>query len=409
MKNKLAIIGGGASGLIAAIAAARNNPSLPVTLFERNTRVGKKILVTGNGRCNLTNTDLTEYHYHGEDVGFVSVALSSFGLEKTLEFFADIGLLTKAEGNEIYPYSLQAGTVLDLLRAECDKRSVEILCDQYITSLKKINNQFIINDIAFDSVIVACGGKASPHLGTDGSSYQLLTDFGHTLTELYPVITQIKTETDYVKQLKGIKIEAVAEIVAANLTRTCIGEVLFTEYGLSGPAILDLSRIAATNTQNSPVIHIDTMPEYSRDEITAILTKKANKQNGTLEELLTGILNKRLGQVLLKYAGFDLKYEISLLSYKEIKKISAAIKQFSFKVTGVKGFQNAPVTAGGIRTKDFNNTTMESKLCPGLYATGEILDIDGDCGGWNLQWAWSSGYLAGKSAAEKLKNGDKND
>ena len=401
MKNKLAIIGGGAAGLIAAITAAQTNKNLAVTVYERLARVGKKILATGNGRCNLTNMELTPIHYHGNDVGFVDFAFSEFSLQKTLDFWHELGLLTKAEMGKVYPYSLQAGSVVDLLRAECDRLNIIFKCEQAVTSLSRQGSSFLVATEPYDAVIVACGGKASPHLGSDGSGYALFTSFGHSLTVLTPAITAVKTDITYVKQLKGIKTDAnVTVFVDDKREYNTSGEVLFTEYGLSGPPILETSRIAGTN--KNVKISLDLMPEYSVAELAKILNKKATDNNLTLEEFLTGILNKRLGQVVLKYAGFLLTTKASTLKANDINKICTAIKAFAFEITSVCGFQNAQVTAGGIKTADFNKQTMESTLCLNLYAAGEILDIDGDCGGWNLQWAWSSGYLAGKSAAIKL-------
>lgn len=403
MKNNLAIIGGGAAGLIAAITAARTNKNLNITVYERLARVGKKILATGNGRCNLTNMELTSTHYHGNDVGFTDVAFTEFGIDKTLNFWHELGLLTKTENNKVYPYSLQAGSVVDLLRAECDRLNITFKCEQAVTTLHKQGDTFLVCTEPADAVIIACGGKASPHLGSDGSGYALLTAFGHSLTPLTPAITAVKTDTTYVKQLKGIKTDAnVTVFVADKKEYSTTGEVLFTEYGLSGPPILESARIAGINANKIVKISIDLMPEYSITELSRILNKKATGNNLTLEEYLTGILNKRLGQVVLKYANFALTTPISALTNKDIDKIGNTIKNFTFPVTGVCGFQNAQVTAGGIKTADFNNQTLESTLCKNLYAAGEILDIDGDCGGWNLQWAWSSGYLAGKSAAIKL-------
>ena len=239
MKNKLAIIGGGAAGLIAAITAARINKNLNITVYERLARVGKKILATGNGRCNLTNMELTPSHYHGNDVGFTDVAFSEFGINNTLAFWHDLGLLTKAENNKVYPYSLQAGSVVDLLRSECDRLNIAFKCEQVVTSLRRQGNAFLVGSDYADAVIIACGGKASPHLGSDGSGYSLLTAFGHSLTPLTPAITALKTDTTYVKQLKGIKTDANVIVFVANKKEySTSGDVLFAAYGLSGPRII---------------------------------------------------------------------------------------------------------------------------------------------------------------------------
>lgn len=396
-KTDIAIIGGGASGLMAAVAA--KNEDTNVTVFERTKRVGKKILATGNGRCNMTNTGAGLKNYHGKDPSFVNGAIKRFWVNETLELFSELGILWKEEERgKVYPYSDTASAVLDVLRRRVERTGTEVRCDLDVKSIEKKNGKFIVRTYSgtedkFDKVIIAAGGKAAPDLGSNGSGYELLKSFGHKITALRPSLVQIKTDTDIVKKLKGIKIDANVTI-GRNSSR---GELLFTDYGLSGPPIFELtSRLNGDKT-----IEIDMMPDHTSDDVLNIIYERmAYLYDVPLEEFFTGMLNKRVGQALLKSVGVaPLSRESSSLTEAEAKKIVSAIKGWRFNITGTMSWNNAQVTKGGAETAGFDSATMESKLIKGLYACGEVLDIDGDCGGYNLQWAWSSGYIAGKNAA----------
>lgn len=406
--TKIAIVGGGASGLFAAITALSSGAQVSVTVFEQLNRVGKKLLATGNGRCNITNENACEIinnkptHYHGEHSEFVCYALNKFTTKSLIDYLYNNGLILRKENDKYYPYSEQAGTVLDFLRLKCEMLGVNLITDTKVNSIVKSKNKFVINNQYFDKVIVACGGKSSPHLGSDGSGYKLLESFGHKKTKLFPAITQIKTQNDLIKQLKGIKADAMCSIfVNKKLIRQEFGQVLFADYGLSGPPIFQLSGIAAKNYEKDCVISLDLMNDKEINEIENLIKKVIDNPFTyplNAENLLTLLLNKRLGQVVLKYCGKKMNEDIYSFTDKDIKNIAYSIKNFKLKVTGVSGFQNAQVTSGGIQTQDFDDKTMESKLVDGLYACGEVLDITGDCGGYNLQWAFSSGYVAAKSA-----------
>lgn len=395
---EIAIIGGGASGLVAAIAAKKDNNT--VTIYERSKRVGRKILATGNGRCNMTNVGAGLENYHGRDPYFIKGALSRFWVDETIEFFSRLGVLTKEEQDgKVYPYSDTASAVLDVLRRKTDELGVVTLCDTDIRSVSHTCKGFKIasyNGKTFysDRVIVACGGKAAPDLGSNGSGFELLKGLGHSITELKPSLVQIKTELDVVKKLKGIKINAEVKM-ARNKAH---GELLFTDYGLSGPPIFTLS----SRMDDAKYIYVDIMPEYSYDDLLNMLYERVSYlYNVQLEDFFTGMINKRVAQALLKDIGiYPLSRKAHTLSQKEIERIASAIKDWKFRITGTMSWNNAQVTKGGVCTDEFNSVTMESNLVSGLYACGEVLDIDGDCGGYNLQWAWSSGYLAGKAASE---------
>ena len=401
MSVRIAVIGAGASGMLAAIVCARRGAD--VVLYERCDRVGKKILATGNGRCNYSNADIKISNYHGQNPQFADYALKNFGFLRTKEFFEELGMLTKVEENsKAYPYSLQASSVLDVLRFELERLGVKVVCGFEAAKICKKNNEFTVisynnERIVADKVILACGGKASPALGSNGSGYELVKSFGHKVTKTFPSLVQVKTDTKYVKALKGIKLDADVTFLADGIKEKTSGEVLFCDYGLSGPAIFNISRLCS-EFKNAKIV-LDLLPEIDYNNLRELLIKrKASYRN--IENFFVGMINKKVGMTVSKYAEV-LPYTRSSdsLSDKEINALVSAIKKFTLSVEGTMSWNNAQVTAGGIVTSDVCEKTMESKLCPGLYITGELLDIDGDCGGYNLQWAWSSGYLAGVSAS----------
>lgn len=406
MVYDILIIGGGAAGLTSAIAAKRCNPGLSVCILERNERVGKKLLITGNGRCNITNQDLNIEHYHG-DRAFAEYALSWFGLKETIDFFKSLGVIIKFEGQKAYPYSLQASSVLDALRFEAQDLGCEIICGCHVEEIVKTGGIFKAKaggQFSSRCVIVATGGCSYPRLGSDGSGHRMLQKLGHSVTSLYPAIVQVKTKERIVKSLKGIKVESrVTAKVNNKIAGTDFGEVLFTEYGLSGPPILQLSRLVSVNPPGSVEFFLDFMPDMEFSEIVDTCEYRAKQHpRRQLSEFFTGMINKRLGQEIVKSCGLALNDEYAVLTSSNIKTMAGLIKSFPFTAVGTTGFANAQVTAGGVLCDEFLLKTLESKIVKGLFAAGEVLNIDGDCGGYNLQWAWSSGYLAGFSAAEKL-------
>ena len=400
MANRIAVIGGGASGLIAAIAAAEDSDN-QITVYESGDRVGRKILATGNGRCNMTNINADVENYHGKNPKFILGAKNKFWVNETLEFFSDLGIeVNVEEDGKVYPYSNQASAVLDVLRFKIDELdNIKIINSFEVKSVSKTKECF--NIVSYDGrkekadkIIVATGGKAAPNLGSKGVGYEILKSFGHKITGLSPSLVQIKTETDVVKKLKGIKLDA--EVTLGDNSE--FGEVLFTEYGLSGPAVFSLSSRLGDNK----IISLDIMSKYSYEQLyERILQRIALRPKITLENFFVGMFNKRVGQALMKSVGIEPLSRYALtLNEKEISRICSAIKKWDFKVTGTMSWNNAQVTKGGAVTGEFNPNTMESKLVNGLFASGEVLDIDGDCGGYNLQWAWSSGYLAGVNAGK---------
>ncbi len=385
------IIGGGASGMMAALTASQNRNN-HVILAERQSRLGRKLLATGNGRCNLTNENLDQSHYYGEQRDFCSYALEAFDTGATLSFFRSLGLLTVTEpSGRVYPYSDSANSVLDVLRLPLEQReNVQLLTGTEILSLKKKNGAFVANAvdnlIYADRVIICAGGLAGSKLGGTEMGYKLLVAFGHTRTKLYPSLVQLKTDTNLVRSLKGVRCEAQVRY-GRTLRR---GELQFTDYGVSGPVIFELSRGAVGGE-----LEIDLLPDLDETEIMELLQDRCTSlPELKAEDLLTGILHNRLGRTILRGCGISL--EQPCRTVYNLDRVVDMCKHLNLTVQGTMGMEQAQVTAGGIRTGEFDPKTLESRLCPGLYAAGEVLDIDGDCGGYNLQWAWSSGRLAGE-------------
>ena len=391
---KVLIIGGGASGMIAALTASENAEN-EILILERQARMARKLLATGNGRCNLTNRNLTVENYHGQQPRFCTYALKEFGVEDTLAYFRSLGLLTVTEDSgRVYPRSDSANSVADVLRLPLEQReNVMIISGAEVKTLQRMNGEFVAvaGEIAYhaDRVIVCAGGCAGGKLGGTDLGYKLLASFGHTRTKLLPALVQLRTDTTYVRSLKGVRCEA--EVRHAGQKRT--GEIQFTDYGVSGPLIFELSAFAVPGED----LLVDFLPELSENEIKELLALRCRAMPALkAEDLLTGMLHNRLGRTVLRAAGFSLEQPCGTFSDSDLARIAGQIKRFAIRVLGTMGMDGAQVTAGGIRTEEFDETTMESKLCRGLYAAGEVLDIDGDCGGYNLQWAWSSGRLAGQ-------------
>lgn len=400
----IGIIGAGASGMAAALAAGEN-PNVQVKLLERQARVGRKLQATGNGRCNLSNIHATNGGYHGDDPGFRDYAIGQFGPEATLEWFRGMGLFTVTEDSgRVYPYSDQANSVVDVLRFALEKNNIELVTDFEVSKLRKNGDKFLLTAgeraLECDRVIVACGGLAGTKLGGTMAGYKLLRSMGHKCTKLRPALVQVKTGWNGVAALKGVRANCRAAIFHNDtLHRESGGEIQFTDYGLSGPVIFEISRDACQGAGEWEC-RLDFLPQVSEAALLAELGRRQGT-NLTAEDLLTGILHNRLGRVLTQAAGIRGRAPISELSSQELEEVCRTVKDFRVSLTEPLGMDSAQVTAGGIVTDEFDPMTMESRLVRGLYACGEVLDVDGDCGGYNLQWAWSSGRLAGLSAGKE--------
>lgn len=400
----IGIIGGGASGMAAALAAAEN-PNVQVLLFERQARLGRKLQATGNGRCNLTNLNANDGGYHGEAPDFVTPSLKAFDVQKTLAWFREMGLFTVSEqSGRVYPYSDQANSVVDVLRFALQKDNIQLELGCEVTRIRRKEQGFLIEcldrEIVCDRVIVACGGLAGTKLGGSMAGYQLLRSMGHKMTRLRPALVQLKCAWNGVAALKGVRANCLARIMCNGELHSCSeGEIQFTEYGLSGPVIFEVSRDACQG-RGAWVCVLDLLPYVSVEELKQELERR-RKTELPAEELLTGVLHNRLGRVLTKAAGISGNRAISSLTDLELNAVCQAVKSFEIALSEPMGMDSAQVTAGGMVTEEFDPDTMGSKLVPGLYACGEILDVDGDCGGYNLQWAWSSGRCAGLAAGKE--------
>ena len=401
----IGIIGGGASGMAAALAAAERE-SNQVVLLERQARVGRKLQATGNGRCNLSNLHALEGGYHGEQVDFSQYALRTFPPEKTLSWFQSLGLFTVAEpSGRVYPYSDQANSVVDVLRFALERPNITQKLGFEVEKVKKTEKGFRLEGsgetVECDKLIIACGGIAGSKLGGTMSGYRLLSAFGHRSTRLRPSLVQLTSNHPALPSLKGVRANANVKIYREN---TCFaestGELQFTEKGLSGPVIFEVSRDACEG-RGKWTARLDLLPDLTEAQLFTMLSVRRNTSLYS-DELFTGILHNRLGRIITKEAGIGL-CPISYLSAEELGRAIHCAKAFCAELTGTLGMDSAQVTAGGVLTKDFHPETMESRLVPGLYACGEVLDIDGKCGGYNLQWAWSSGYLAGENAGREDK------
>ena len=399
--KKTAIIGAGASGLIAALSAAESGKE--IVLFEKQERVGRKLMQTGNGRCNISNENAGHGHYYGNTAA--EKLIERFGCSETLRFFEKNGLFTRREyGGRYFPYSGQAGTVVDALRfAVMSKKNVELRLESRVEKLLRAGNKgfYIVSGGKkeyFDAVIICTGGPAAEKLGgcTDGQA--MLSALGHKVSKLRPALVPLVTDNSYTKALKGIRIEAKAAFCAGErVLRENTGDVLFTDYGLSGPAIMDISRYFTGNGREKVVL--DMAPDFSEEQIASEL-KKMRKIRKTAGELASGFLQNRLSQMIVKYAGIAPSKDAAEVTDEETEAVARAVKSFSFEVKGTMGMAMAQVTRGGAELSGFDPETLESKTVSGLFAAGEVLNADGECGGFNLQWAWTSGYIAGKLGGE---------
>ncbi len=372
MPYQVAVIGGGAAGLCAAIAAAEAGSS--VILCEKNARVGKKLLLTGNGRCNLSNLSAAPYAYN--DPSFVSAVLSEYGCGEIRAFFESLGLWTYAdELGRVYPVSETSSSVLDVLRLRCEALGVQTLCGREAVELRARKGGWQIlfregEELSARRVIVATGG------GT-----KLLRNAGHAVTPFEPVLCPIGTDVSPIRGLSGLRVKCRAVLMEKDKKIAAErGEILFRDYGVSGIAAFDLSRsVCAGQT-----LSLDLMPDMSEGE----LRDKLDARNMPAGEVFTGIFHRRVGEAILRAAGSGAP-----------EALARTIKNFTLSVTGKAETKLAQVTRGGAKNGEFDPKSMSSRLCPGLYAAGEALDVDARCGGFNLHWAFASGLTAGRSAA----------
>ncbi len=403
---KIAVIGAGASGMMAAIAAAGRGAE--VTLFEKNDRIGKKILATGNGKCNLSNLNCVAESYYCSDKEKLQRMLDVFSPWDTISFFESMGLMIKDKDGSLYPYSEQASAVLDVLRMELAEKKVTVIPESEINfaEFRKEKSAFGLRDkngktVFFQKLIIAGGSPASMPKGGK-SAYHLAKLFGHHVKELVPGLVQLKSDEGFCKALAGVRCGAKINLIAdGNVAASEEGEVQFTDYGVSGIPVFQFSRQAAyamAKKENVSVV-LDFFPEQDVDAFRFFckLRYEAHK-NRTLEEFLTGTLNKKINMVLIKRNGYKPGMKAADIGCDKILQLMDQCKSFSLHISGVNPIEHAQVCAGGVDFGEINDR-RESRLFPGLYFAGEMVDVDGCCGGYNLQWAWTSGYIAGVNAS----------
>ena len=398
----VAVIGGGAGGLFFTALSADMHKELKFAIIEKNQRVGKKLLTTGNGRCNLTNIYAGKENYHGSFAPFMADVLNVCSSENVIEQFLKMGLVTRVdEAGRVYPKSNQSSTVLDVLRFNCEKDNVDIFCENKVIKAEKSKEIFTVTTdkdvITADKLIFATGGAAAPKAGGDSSGYDLLKSFGHSVGKLSPALCPINVKSDYLKSLKGIRAQCEVSILSdgkalANET----GEVQFTENALSGICVFNLSQYV--DKRFNQILRLRLLPEFDYIRIVDMLENNRKIYSKLdAENLMTGIFHKRLSQSLIKASGIKLNKTVSDISDREIKCLAKLVNCFDFEVMGLSDFNNAQVTKGGVKGDEVNPLTMESKITKGLYIIGEALDCNGDCGGYNLQLAFATGYIAAKS------------
>ena len=415
MGRKVAVVGGGAAGMMAAVQAAYAGAR--VTVYERNDRVGKKILSTGNGKCNFSNEDMRAACYYGSGAGYVDGFYKQFGVAETKTFFRELGMRIKDRNGYLYPASEQATTVLDVLRYEMERLGIEICAGCRVTGIDGPGNPgyrlMLETETAaykkrtYDAVILACGGRAAPKTGSDGTGLAMAKRLGHRIVPTVPALTALRCGETFWKQVAGVRCEARLMLyIDGNGVSSVQGELQLTDYGISGIPVFQFSRIAAYALQEgrTVTVKIDLMPDPgAADTQEAFWAQRWERQKGqSMEQFVTGTVNKKVGLLLLKLAGIRETETVCEIEGARRRKLEQLFHAFEVTVKGTNSFEQAQVCAGGV---DFAEVTdrLESVRRPGLFFAGEILDIDGICGGYNLQWAWSSGAVAGRAAAGKAE------
>lgn len=418
IQTDIIVIGGGAAGLMAAITAAGHGAR--TVIIEHMDRVGKKILATGNGKCNYTNALQGISYYRGENPAFVLPVFEQFGFEDTVSFFKELGIWPKERNGYYYPASEQASSVLDVLRMEAEYRGVKIVTSCEIKRLEKRQEgrekrymiQANCDTFSCEKIIFAPGLLASPKTGSDGSAFPYIERLGHHFIDIVPALVQLQGKQAFFKALAGIRAESRVDLHIKNeQIQSETGELQLTDYGISGIPVFQISRYATKALLHKQPVYalLNFAHRMTAEELMELLVKRftVNAHGKTASEAMVGFLNKKLSDVLLKEAGISLHVPAMEVERRQLARLRELIQGLRVDIIGSKNFDAAQVCAGGVDTREIDNRTLESKLAEGVYFAGEVIDIDGTCGGYNLQWAWSSGYVAGAHAAEGISRGNR--
>lgn len=403
--KKIGIIGAGASGLIAALEASDGKAE--VTLFERKEKIGQKLLVTGNGRCNFTNLNLSSGFYYTDNPDFIDNVYEIFGNKELISYMMSLGLLVKDKNGYCYPASEQAAGVLDVFRAAIDEKRISVCCDSNVISVKNDYEGFSVSlengkKYHFDKVILASGGKSGLKKNDYANGYDMAKELGHTVTRLYPALTQVKCLGINFKAISGVRSDASIEVFDGNQSiMTQSGEVLFTDYGMSGIVTFQISHLIAELLDNGKKVccRLDFLPGMTLDELQSFFDSKCLiHPEYTVEEMFSGFINKKLCFEIVKMNGLDLSKDAVSYPKEKLSEVLFTMKNTIVSCQGVNGFEHSQVTGGGIPLSEVDSN-FQSRIHKGLFITGELLNVDGLCGGYNLQWAFSSGAIAGRNAA----------
>ncbi len=401
--KKVAIIGGGAAGLMAALTAVKSG--VAVTLYEHNKSIGKKILASGNGRCNIINTTAFVTDYFGADPSFAAFALESMPFKVFKKFALSLGfLLDVKEDGRCYPLSNEAKSVVMAFEEALTQTPVKIITHKHVKAITTENEHFCVHtDDGFETyhkVLIATGSQAAPQLGATADGYNFAQHFGHTVETPYPSLVQLHLESEFHEKMAGVKVMAeVTLYLNGKPEEKVLGDTLFTRYGISGLSILDLSQKASEALTNYQAVSVgvNLLPRFNRQTLASQLEKLFQAvPTHDLEHALSGMLSTKIVPQLLKSAKLDTKTKVQTLNTKQIKKLAHQLQDWRFEVTETHGFKHAEVSGGGVSTAEVNEKSMESKLVKGLYFAGEVLDIVGRRGGYNFNFAWASGMIAGK-------------
>ncbi len=409
--SKVAVVGGGAAGMMAAIFAARNGNE--VFLYEKNEKLGKKLFITGKGRCNLTNTADMEELFDAvvSNPKFLYSSFYSFTNDQTISFFEELGVKTKVErGGRVFPASDHSSDVIRALEQELNRLGVQIVLNTEVKELLTKDGSvcgLLLSSgrkTAADAVIVAAGGLSYPSTGSTGDGYRMAESCGHKVTQLSPALVPMEVKEWYAKELMGLSLRNISITITEGTKKLYqdFGEMLFTHYGVSGPVILSASSIAGSRLKEKELtLHIDLKPALTKEQLDKrVLREFESNHNRQFKNASAGLFPAKLRPVMVELSGIPEEKKVNEITREERKRFTDLIKDFSMTLTGLRSYNEAIITRGGISVKEIDPGTMESKLVKGLFFAGEVLDLDAVTGGFNLQIAWSTGFLAGIHAGQ---------